>query len=210
MSPKHPPPARHRSRTSRSTMCGIIGYTGGRQATPILIGGLRKLEYRGYDSAGVSVIDPAGDSRARVVRCRGKLSALEERLAKEPANGTVGIGHTRWATHGKPSDENAHPHRVDDVVLVHNGIIENFLELRAKLTQQGRKFESETDTEIIAHLVALASGSTLEQRVRRALEQVQGAYAIAVISSRDPNTIVVAKNASPLVIGIRDDAGLIA
>ena len=136
-------------------MCGIIGYTGGRQATPILIGGLRKLEYRGYDSAGVSVLDPAGtgDGRARVVRCRGKLGALEERLVKEPAPGTVGIGHTRWATHGRPSDENSHPHRVGPISVIHNGIIENHLALRAELVSGGAQFSSETDTEIIAHLV---------------------------------------------------------
>src|SRR5947208_16174191 len=134
-------------------MCGIIGYIGGRQATPILIGGLRKLEYRGYDSAGISVIDPTGDGRSRVVRCRGKLSALEAKLQKEPAAGTVGMGHTRWATHGRPSDENSHPHKVGPVSVVHNGIIENHATLREKLAQLGHKFASETDTEIIAHLI---------------------------------------------------------
>src|SRR3954471_23691191 len=137
-------------------MCGIIGYIGGRQASPILIGGLRKLEYRGYDSAGVSVIDPTGDGKARVVRCRGKLAALEQKLTKEPAAGTIGMGHTRWATHGRPSDENSHPHRVGPISVIHNGIIENHLALRAELVAAGAKFSSETDTEIFAHLVERA------------------------------------------------------
>src|SRR5258705_13929095 len=132
-------------------MCGIIGYVGNRQATPILVGGLRKLEYRGYDSAGVVVWN---DGAARVVRCRGKLSALEDKLAKEPAPGTFGIGHTRWATHGRPSDENSHPHRVGSICVIHNGIIENHLALRAELGSSGAQFSSETDTEIFAHLVA--------------------------------------------------------
>src|ERR1043166_9570281 len=118
-------------------MCGIIGYVGARQATPILIGGLRKLEYRGYDSAGGSVFDPAGDGKARIVRCRGKLGALEEKLVKEPATGTVGIRHTRWATHGRPSDENSHPHKFGSVSVVHNGIIENHAALREKLRGLG-------------------------------------------------------------------------
>src|SRR6476659_11433310 len=131
-------------------MCGIIGYIGNRQATPILIGGLRKLEYRGYDSAGVSVWN---DGVSRIVRCRGKLSALEDKLVKEPAPGTLGIGHTRWATHGRPSDENSHPHKVGAISVIHNGIIENHLQLRAELVASGSQFSSETDTEIFAHLV---------------------------------------------------------
>ena len=152
-------------------MCGIIGYIGSRQATPILIGGLRKLEYRGYDSAGVSVLDPtSGPSTSRVVRCRGKLSALEDKLTREPAPGTVGIGHTRWATHGRPSDENSHPHKVGAISVIHNGIIENHLALRSELVSQGAQFASETDTEIFAHLVerALQSGAPdLTTSVRR-------------------------------------------
>ncbi|HEX7839538.1 MAG TPA: glutamine--fructose-6-phosphate aminotransferase, partial [Kofleriaceae bacterium] len=124
-------------------MCGIIGYVGGRQATPILIGGLRKLEYRGYDSAGVSVIDPTtGDGKARVVRCRGKLTALEDKLIKEPAPGTIGMGHTRWATHGRPSDENSHPHRAGAITVIHNSIVENHLALRAELASAGAHFSS--------------------------------------------------------------------
>src|SRR5690349_22432424 len=131
-------------------MCGIVGYVGTRQATPILISGLRRLEYRGYDSAGVAVWN---NGESRVVRCRGKLKGLEDLLTREPAPGQVGIGHTRWATHGRPSDENAHPHKVGPISVVHNGIIENHLALRAELASAGAQFSSETDTEIFAHLV---------------------------------------------------------
>src|SRR5262249_44095233 len=138
-------------RSSRgSTMCGIVGYIGERDCTPILLSGLRRLEYRGYDSAGIAVWD-RGESK--VIRCRGKLDALESLLRTAPPAGKLGIGHTRWATHGKPSDENAHPHKVAGVSVVHNGIIENHGALRAQLVAQGRTFTSETDTEIVAHLV---------------------------------------------------------
>ena len=191
-------------------MCGIVGYVGGRQATPILINGLRKLEYRGYDSAGVSVWN---DGQSRVVRCRGKLSALEEKLTREPAPGLVGIGHTRWATHGKPSDENAHPHKVGAISVVHNGIIENHLALRQELMAAGAKFTSETDTEIFAHLIdrALAAGSAdLTAAVRQALGKVHGAYAIVVMNDKDPSTLVAAKNASPMVVGLGEGENYIA
>ena len=195
-------------------MCGIIGYVGGRPATPILIGGLRKLEYRGYDSAGVSVIDTTtGDGRARVVRCRGKLSALEDKLIKEPAPGSVGIGHTRWATHGRPSDENSHPHRVGPVSVIHNGIIENHLALRAELVAAGAKFSSETDTEIFAHLVerALVAGAAdLTTAVRRSLAKVRGSFAFVVMSDKEPGTLVAAKNSSPLVVGLGDGENFVA
>jgi glucosamine--fructose-6-phosphate aminotransferase (isomerizing) len=188
-------------------MCGIVGYVGSGRAAEYVLDGLRRLEYRGYDSAGIATIH---EGEICVQRRKGKLRELAELLRDEPLGGDIAIGHTRWATHGRPSDENAHPHRVDDVVVVHNGIIENFLTLRAELSSQGRTFESETDTEIIAHLVATAKGVTLAERVRRALDRVDGAYAIAVISQTDPETIVVAKNASPLVIGILNGAGAIA
>src|SRR3954471_318398 len=194
-------------------MCGIIGYIGGRQASPILIGGLRKLEYRGYDSAGVSVIDPTGDGKSRVVRCRGKLAALEEKLTKEPAAGTIGIGHTRWATHGRPSDENSHPHKVGPVSVIHNGIIENHLALRQELASQGAKFSSETDTEIFAHLVerALAGGAPdLTTAVRRSLAKVRGSFAFVVMSDKEPGTLVAAKNSSPLVVGLGDGENYVA
>jgi glucosamine--fructose-6-phosphate aminotransferase (isomerizing) len=183
-------------------MCGIVGYVGGRDATPILIGGLRRLEYRGYDSAGVAVANGHG---ARVVRCRGKLAALEKLLAQDRPAGKVGIGHTRWATHGRPSDENAHPHKAGPISVVHNGIIENHVELRARLQAAGRLFTSETDTEIVAHLIdeALAGGAgSLLEAVRLALKQVEGAYALVVLSDLHPDEVIAAKTASPLVVGI--------
>ncbi len=192
-------------------MCGIIGYIGTRQATPILIGGLRKLEYRGYDSAGVSVSDGGGASR--VVRCRGKLAALEDKLLKEPAAGTIGIGHTRWATHGRPSDENSHPHKVGPISVIHNGIIENHLALRQELSAAGAKFSSETDTEIFAHLVdhAMTAGAPdLATAVRRSLAKVRGSYAFVVMSDKEPNTLVAAKNSSPLVVGLGDGENYVA
>jgi glucosamine--fructose-6-phosphate aminotransferase (isomerizing) len=194
-------------------MCGIIGYVGARQATPILIGGLRKLEYRGYDSAGVSVFDPTANGPSRVVRCRGKLAALEAKLIKDPAPGTIGIGHTRWATHGRPSDENSHPHKVGPISVIHNGIIENHLQLRAELVSQGAKFSSETDTEIFAHLVerALLGGAPdLATAVRKSLAKVRGSFAFVVMSDKEPNTLVAAKNSSPLVVGLGEGENFVA
>jgi glutamine---fructose-6-phosphate transaminase (isomerizing) len=191
-------------------MCGIIGYIGNRQATPLLIGGLRKLEYRGYDSAGVSVFN---DGLSRVVRCRGKLGNLEEKLKVEPAPGMVGIGHTRWATHGRPSDENSHPHKVGPISIIHNGIIENHLQLRAELLASGSQFSSETDTEIFAHLVQreLVNGAdNLTLAVRRALQKVRGSYAFVVMSDKEPGTLVAAKNSSPLVVGLGDGENFVA
>jgi glucosamine--fructose-6-phosphate aminotransferase (isomerizing) len=182
-------------------MCGIVGYVGPRQCVDLIVGGLRKLEYRGYDSAGVAAIGPDG---LKVVRAKGKLQNLVDRLATQPLAGTTGIGHTRWATHGRPSDENAHPHAYRGVAVVHNGIIENHLQLRAELTSAGHAFSSETDTEIVAHLVAgaLAAGAPdLLSAVRAALGRVRGTYAIAVVAEDRPQEVVAAKNASPLVIG---------
>jgi len=193
-------------------MCGIVGYIGERQATPILINGLKRLEYRGYDSAGVSVWS-GSNGGSRVVRCRGKLRVLEELLQREPAPGTVGIGHTRWATHGRPSDENAHPHRVAGVSVVHNGIIENHLALRQALGDSGATFTSETDTEIFAHLIAaeLTNGSPdLTAAVRQALTRVEGAFAIVVMSDAHPSQLVAAKNASPLVVGLGEGESFVA
>ncbi len=197
-------------------MCGIVGYVGERECTPILIEGLRRLEYRGYDSAGVAVLDPAkeGLTISRVVRCRGKLSNLENLLREKPPVGRVGIGHTRWATHGRPSDENAHPHKSGVVSVVHNGIIENHALLRDALKAKGRIFSSETDTEIIAHLVdeelKVDAKVGLREAVRRALKQVQGAYAIVVLSDAQPDQIVAAKNASPLVVGVGEGENFVA
>jgi glucosamine--fructose-6-phosphate aminotransferase (isomerizing) len=184
-------------------MCGIVGYVGSRKSVPVLIEGLRKLEYRGYDSAGVAVQEPSGIS---IVRAKGKLENLVRALEEQPLNGTVGIGHTRWATHGRPSEQNAHPHAAGDVVVVHNGIIENHVALRLKLKAQGVEFQSDTDTEIVAHLIARAYiGQTpLFDAVKEALTQVRGAYALAIMSQREPDRIVVAKQASPLVLGLGD------
>ena len=183
-------------------MCGIVGYVGKREATPILVDGLRRLEYRGYDSAGIAVANGQG---VRLVRCRGKLAALERLLAVESPHGLVGIGHTRWATHGRPSEENAHPHKAGAVSVVHNGIVENHALLRERLTAAGRHFSSQTDTEVLAHLIdqALIDGaSSLPKAVRQALRQVEGSYAIAVLSDRHPDEMVAAKKASPLVVGV--------
>ncbi len=183
-------------------MCGIVGYVGPQQATPILIAGLRRLEYRGYDSAGIAVVGPRG---TQVLRCQGKLAGLEAMIAREPPEGTLGIGHTRWATHGRPSEANAHPHKAGGVSVIHNGIIENYLPLRARLQAAGRKFASETDTEIVAHLIdeaLLAGAPSLVEALRVALRQVHGAYALVAISEKHPGQIVAAKNASPLVVGL--------
>src|SRR4051812_4975670 len=183
-------------------MCGIVGYVGQKQAIPILLGGLRRLEYRGYDSAGVAIVGPRG---TQVMRCRGKLAGLEAMVTRETPEGTLGIGHTRWATHGRPSEANAHPHKAGSVSVIHNGIIENYLALRARLEAAGRKFSSETDTEIVAHLVdeaLLAGAPTLVEGLRRALRQGHGAYALVVISDKHPGELAAAKNASPLVLGL--------
>jgi glucosamine--fructose-6-phosphate aminotransferase (isomerizing) len=186
-------------------MCGIVGYVGDEDCAPILLDGLRRLEYRGYDSAGIAVHE---EGRIGVVRAVGKLRNLEKALDDKPLAGTVGIGHTRWATHGRPSEVNAHPHVAGDVAVVHNGIIENHLQLRRRLEERGAKIVSDTDTEIIAHLVALETraGNDLESSVRLALNEVHGAYAIAVMSMQEPDRIVVAKSASPLVIGVGEGA----
>ncbi|WAS90153.1 glutamine--fructose-6-phosphate transaminase (isomerizing) [Nannocystis punicea] len=184
-------------------MCGIIGYTGARSAVPLLLGGLRRLEYRGYDSAGVAVPSLTGGS-VQLARCEGKIAALENTLEKNPLSGPCGIGHTRWATHGRPSELNAHPHRAGDVAVVHNGIIENHAELRARLQAAGYQFSSETDTEVIAHLVAheLKEGGDLLQAVVRATTQLEGAWAIAVVHQKQPDTIVAARHSAPLLLGL--------
>ncbi len=193
-------------------MCGIVGYVGERNCTPILLDGLRRLEYRGYDSAGVAVLTGEENSPIQVVRAQGKLAALEELLSSKPLAGPTGIGHTRWATHGKPSEANAHPHVVGNVAVVHNGIIENYLDLREKLIAAGHSFSSETDSEIFAHLIDenLRAGVPLEEAVKKALLNVQGAYALAVVSLSEPGKIVCARNASPLVIGLGDGENYIA
>src|SRR3989475_705312 len=182
-------------------MCGIVGYVGDEECAGLLVDGLRKLEYRGYDSAGVAVL---GDKGLSVVRAKGKLANLEKLLGVSMPKGATGIGHTRWATHGKPSDENAHPHKYGGVAVVHNGIIENHLELKEALISAGHKFSSETDTEIFAHLIQeeIEKGLRLPEAVRAALNNVRGTYALAVVSEKFPDMLVVSKNASPLVVGL--------
>jgi glutamine---fructose-6-phosphate transaminase (isomerizing) len=190
-------------------MCGIVGYVGPRIAAPILLDGLRKLEYRGYDSAGLAIQTARG---VEVVRSVGKLDNLSRALEGKKLDGTVGVGHTRWATHGRPSEPNAHPHVAGDVAVVHNGIIENHVTLRKRLEADGVKFASDTDTEILAHLVhrALERGGSLFDAVRTALLDVRGAFGLAVVSARQPDRIVVAKGASPLVIGLGEGETLCA
>jgi glucosamine--fructose-6-phosphate aminotransferase (isomerizing) len=185
-------------------MCGIVGYVGSKAAAPILMEGLRRLEYRGYDSAGISVI--GSDGCLRTVKAAGKLAELDRTLKAKPLVGTCGIGHTRWATHGSPTERNAHPHlsTAGDIALVHNGIVENSIALRERLEAEGVVFRSETDTEVLVHLIdrLWPEDGKLEDAVAAALEQVIGAYGIAVISSRDPNKIVVARHGSPLLLGV--------
>jgi glucosamine--fructose-6-phosphate aminotransferase (isomerizing) len=189
-------------------MCGIVGYVGDRQATPILLNGLKRLEYRGYDSAGIAVLH---QGKIEVRRSVGKLTNLEKSLGGG-LNGTVGIGHTRWATHGKPSEQNAHPHRSGGCVLVHNGIIENYLPLKQQLQKEGYRFESETDTEVVAHLIAryLKRGSGLPDAVLAATRDIRGSYAIAAVCEGEPDTLVAARSGCPLVIGRTERAGLVA
>ena len=190
-------------------MCGIVGYVGPSDCAGILLDGLKRLEYRGYDSAGMAVLQ---QEDIEVRRASGKLSNLEALLRQDPITGSVGIGHTRWATHGRPSEENAHPHRAGNVVVVHNGIIENYMELRTSLVEAGREFTSETDTEVLSHLVdeALKRGDGLLKATCTALDRVQGSYAIAVLSLDEPDRIIVAKNSSPLVVALGDGETMIA
>src|SRR5881296_2885704 len=190
-------------------MCGIVGYVGHQPAMPILLAGLRRLEYRGYDSAGIAVLQVG---RIEVRRSVGKLTNLEQALAGHNLSGTVGLGHTRWATHGKPSEENAHPHRSGGCVLVHNGIIENYLPLKQQLQKEGYRFDSETDTEVVAHLIGrqIKQGRNLADAVRAATKEIRGSYAIAAICESEAGTLVAARSGCPLVVGRSTDATLVA
>jgi glutamine---fructose-6-phosphate transaminase (isomerizing) len=190
-------------------MCGIVGYVGNQEAVPILIGGLAKLEYRGYDSAGVAIQQ---GQKITVRRSVGKLVNLQKSLKEKELSGMVGIGHTRWATHGKPSEQNAHPHRSKGCVLVHNGIIENYQPLKQQLEKEGYKFQSETDTEVLAHLIDkyLQKGQGLADAVRSATKDVRGSYALAVISEKEPGTLIAARSGCPLVVGRTKQASFVA
>ncbi len=191
-------------------MCGIVGYVGSKPLLPVLMEGLRRLEYRGYDSAGVAVVRH-GEMFIR--RSAGKLSNLDGVLERDPIEGQFGIGHTRWATHGRPTEENAHPHRDcrGRIVVVHNGIIENYLELKRELTAEGHSFITETDTEIVAHLVEREwQDDGLEAAVRRALKQLRGLFALVLISADEPETIVTVRNGPPVVVGLGDDEYFVA
>lgn len=191
-------------------MCGIVGYIGRDGAVPIILEGLRRLEYRGYDSAGLAVYD--GNGQLAVRRARGKLRNLEEAVRLNPVDGSFGIGHTRWATHGRPTEENAHPHRdcKGDFVVVHNGIVENYLALKRELAAEGHAFKTETDTEVIAHLVEKHFQGDLEQAVRAAVAKLSGVFALAVISRTDPGKIVAARSGPPVIIGLGDNEYFLA
>jgi glucosamine--fructose-6-phosphate aminotransferase (isomerizing) len=191
-------------------MCGIVGYVGHQRAVPIILDGLKRLEYRGYDSAGIAVLREGNCLEVR--RAPGKLRNLEEVLRLNPLEGTYGIGHTRWATHGRPTEENAHPHRDchGDIVVVHNGIVENYLALKQQLTEEGHRFVTETDTEIIAHLVEKYFDGNLENAVRDAVRQLTGVFALSVISRKDPNKIVAARSGPPVVVGLGDGEYFVA
>jgi glucosamine--fructose-6-phosphate aminotransferase (isomerizing) len=182
-------------------MCGIVGYIGQSEALPILVGGLKKLEYRGYDSSGIAVIE---NGSIHVVKASGKISALEDKLKSQKVTGKTGIAHTRWATHGAPTVENAHPHTSYDgkISIVHNGIIENYASLKAKLISEGIKFQSETDTEVLAHLIARFYKGDLKAAVLKALDKVEGTFGLAVICSEEPGTLIGARRGSPLILGI--------
>jgi len=191
-------------------MCGIVGYIGNRKAVPIILDGLRRLEYRGYDSAGIAVLN--GNDHLAVRRASGKLRNLEEAIRVNPVDGPYGIGHTRWATHGRPTEENAHPHRdcTGDIVVVHNGIIENYLQLKQQLQLEGHKFVTETDTEVIAHLVEKYYEGHLEEAVRKAVKDLTGVFALGIIASSDPNKIVAARQGPPVVVGLGDGEYFVA
>jgi glucosamine--fructose-6-phosphate aminotransferase (isomerizing) len=191
-------------------MCGIVGYIGNQRAVPIILDGLRKLEYRGYDSAGIAVLN--GDSHLSVRRASGKLRNLEEAIRMNPLEGPYGIGHTRWATHGRPTEENAHPHRdcTGDIVVVHNGIIENYLQLKHQLQLEGHKFVTETDTEVVAHLVEKYYEGNLEEASRKAVRELRGVFALGIIASSDPNKIVAARLGPPIVVGLGDGEYFVA
>jgi len=193
-------------------MCGIVGYVGNKQVVPLIIEGLRKLEYRGYDSAGIAVVNEEHELQIR--RAEGKLRNLEEAIRLSPLDGTYGIGHTRWATHGRPTEENAHPHRdcSGRVVVVHNGIIENYLQLKERLRKNDHRFVTETDTEIIAHLIEeyLKNGDNFEKAVRDATKDLRGIFALSIVNADEADTIIAVRQGPPVVIGLGDGEYFVA
>src|SRR6266705_807966 len=192
-------------------MCGIIGYIGSKPVAPVLLEGLRRMEYRGYDSAGVAVVSPEGIA---LRRSAGKLANLEQAIRVDPVEGLYGVGHTRWATHGRPTEENAHPHRdcTGRIVVVHNGIIENYLELKDELRKKDHRFVTETDTEIIAHLVEehLKEGIDFESAIRKTVHQLKGIFALSMLSADEPDTIISARQGPPVVIGLGEGEYFVA
>jgi glucosamine--fructose-6-phosphate aminotransferase (isomerizing) len=191
-------------------MCGIVGYIGPEQGREILMNGLARLEYRGYDSAGIAMVDSEGV--LQIVRCEGKLGGLASKLASNPINGTVGVAHTRWATHGRPSEQNAHPHRCGPLALVHNGIIENYAHLKEELQKEGHNFVSQTDTEVIVALLESErrKNNGYKQAVRNTLQKLKGSYAVVIVNEEEPDMLIAARNESPLIMGISDSAFFLA
>jgi len=192
-------------------VCGIVGYIGPKKVVPLILDGLRRLEYRGYDSAGIAVVSQNGHMEIR--RASGKLPNLEDSIRHNPIDGIYGLGHTRWATHGRPTEENAHPHRdcKGEVVVVHNGIVENYVELKQELEKEGHKFVTQTDTEIVAHLVEkYMDGGPLEEAVRKTIKRLSGVYALVILSTKDPRKIVAARNGPPVVVGLGKDEYFVA
>ncbi len=191
-------------------MCGIVGYIGGNEAQPVLLSGLRRLEYRGYDSAGIAVLN--ADGRMGIVKCKGRLSNLEEKLKPSPLSGTVGIGHTRWATHGEPSELNCHPHTDEkkEIAVIHNGIIENYMHLRGWLSSKGYRFFTETDTEVIPNLIDYYYNGDLLEAVNKAVSKLEGSYALGIISVHEPDKLIAVRKDSPLVIGLGKSENYIA
>ena len=191
-------------------MCGIVGYIGSKPVVPVLIEGLRRLEYRGYDSAGIALVR---DGTVEIRRSAGKLARLEAAIATQPVDGDYGLGHTRWATHGRPTEENAHPHRDchNRIVVVHNGIIENYLDLKHELEAEGHRFETETDTEVVAHLVEREMRDDgLEGAVRRALGAINGLFGLVLLSADDPDKLVAVRNGPPILVGLGDEEFFVA
>src|SRR5690349_10917143 len=210
---KHPRAKQNLNKGKVGIMCGIVGYVGDKQVVGVIIEGLRKLEYRGYDSAGIAVVEEGGKLDIR--RAEGKLRNLEDVIRLKPLDGTYGIGHTRWATHGRPTEENAHPHRdaSGKIVVVHNGVIDNFLPLKQRLQKEGHKFVTETDTEVIAHLIGKyydEGAGSLEAATRRAVAELRGIYALAIISAHEPEKIVAVRQGPPIVIGLGENEYLVA